>query len=245
MDVYLANADVTITVPFQDRNGNPVSPTSATYRVISEDNSELVTPTVVSVANGAPDVEITVLSAVNDLGAALKGLRTIELTMVTNTGSVVVNHRYIVEAPSILEFGVNSFQTYNQALLTSTYMVDVDLWKAATESEQRSAMMEAYVNLMRLNYSSTDQPLQEMTVVELQAIDATLLTALGKAQVAEADFLLGGESVGDKRRYGLLAESIGESSQMYRSGKPLKLPVSEKAIGYLSGLISWSVGIRR
>lgn len=245
MDVYLAGTAVSVEVPFADEHGNPQSPTSASYRVLAEDGIVLVAKTDVTIADGETSAKVTTTPLENTLNGVAKGLRTIELTLETASGTIVIFSRYIVETHSVVEVGVSSFQTHGEALLEANYMIDVDVWLSSASGRQTASLMEAFTNLMRLNYSKTSSSLQGMTAEELALIDPELLSALKKAQVAEADFLLGGESVGDKRRIGLLSESIGESSQMFRSGKPLKLPVSEKALGYLSGQISWSIGVRR
>lgn len=70
-------------------------------------------------------------------------------------------------------------------------------------------------------------------------------TALRLAQVAEADSILGGDPVELRRREGLLLESIGESKQMFRTGKPLDLPVSKRALRYLSAFVTMTKRIGR
>ena len=64
--------------------------------------------------------------------------------------------------------------------------------------------------------------------------------ALSKAQVTEADFILGGDPMADRRREGLILESIGEVKQMFRSSKALDLPVCKRALRYLSQFVSFS-----
>jgi len=244
MNIFPSGKSITSTVPFASASGDLVTPTALSYRLLTEDGTELVASTVVSLVQDATSVDVTIDAQFHDLGTELRGLRTIELTMETAAGTVVALERYVIESSGIIDFGVNSFQTYDDALLESSYMIDVDTWQSETPQRQRSALIEAYTNLGRLNYK-TAIALREMTPDELALVDSRLLVALKKAQIAEANFLLGGESVGDKRRLGLLSESVGESSQMYRSGKPLKLPVSEKALGYLSGYISWTIRLDR
>lgn len=71
------------------------------------------------------------------------------------------------------------------------------------------------------------------------------IDVLKKAQVAEANSILGGDSVDQKRRDGLVLDTIGESKQMFRSSKPLELPVCRRALGYLSYFISFAKRIGR
>lgn len=69
--------------------------------------------------------------------------------------------------------------------------------------------------------------------------------ALRLAQVAEADVILGGDPIEARRRDGLMLESVGESKQMFRPGKPLELPVSRRALSYLGQFVSFSRRIGR
>lgn len=84
-----------------------------------------------------------------------------------------------------------------------------------------------------------------LTPTQFQKLPVRFLMALSKAQVAEADSILGGDPVSERRKEGLLLESIGEVKQMYRSGKPLDLPVSKRALRYLSQFVSFSKRIGR
>jgi hypothetical protein len=69
--------------------------------------------------------------------------------------------------------------------------------------------------------------------------------ALRQAQVAEANAILGGESNEARRQSGVIEDEIGESRQKYRDSKPLQLPVCRRALGYLSGYVTFSKRIGR
>lgn len=84
-----------------------------------------------------------------------------------------------------------------------------------------------------------------MTPANFVRLPPRFKTALSKAQVAEADAILGGDPVDKRRQEGLILESIGEVKQMFRSGKPLDLPVSKRALRYLSPFVSFSKRIGR
>lgn len=84
-----------------------------------------------------------------------------------------------------------------------------------------------------------------LTPTQFLKLPVRFLMALSKAQVAEADSIMGGDPVSERRKEGLLLESIGEVKQMYRSGKPLDLPVSKRALRYLSQFVSFSKRIGR
>lgn len=84
-----------------------------------------------------------------------------------------------------------------------------------------------------------------MTPANFVRLPPRFKTALSKAQVAEADAILGGDPVETRRQEGMILESIGESKQMFRSAKPLDLPVSRRALKYLSPFVTFSKHIGR
>ena len=127
MEIYRDGSIVKVEMQFVDDNDNLVSPTSATYRVLSEDNTELVAETTVTINDGDSGTAITVNSPENTLAVgAIKGLRTVELTMVTALGIVTSTSRYVVEAANTLVVGETSFQTYNQAVLIFGLGLQID-----------------------------------------------------------------------------------------------------------------------
>jgi hypothetical protein len=76
-------------------------------------------------------------------------------------------------------------------------------------------------------------------------LPSRFVDALVKAQVAEADYILGGNDIEKKRQDGLIQDNIGESRQMFRNGKPLQLPVCRRALAYLSYFVTFSKRIGR
>ncbi|MDY7537610.1 hypothetical protein RGU72_04995 [Undibacterium sp. 5I1] len=84
-----------------------------------------------------------------------------------------------------------------------------------------------------------------LTPLQFSKLPDKFKLALSKAQIVEADSILGGNVVDSRRREGLLLESIGEVKQMYRSGKPLDLPVSRRALSYLSYFVTFSKKVGR
>lgn len=77
------------------------------------------------------------------------------------------------------------------------------------------------------------------------SLPTRFLDVLRKAQVVEADAILGGHGIIDKRREGLVSDRVGESSQTYRAGKPLNMPVCYRALAFLSYYLTFSKKIGR
>lgn len=80
---------------------------------------------------------------------------------------------------------------------------------------------------------------------QFAALPEKFKKALRQAQVAEANAILGGESNEARRQSGIIEDEIGESRQRYRDSKPLHLPVCRRALGYLSGYVTFSKRIGR
>ena len=84
-----------------------------------------------------------------------------------------------------------------------------------------------------------------LTPQQFTTLPERFKTALRKAQVAEADRILGGDPYDEKRQSGLVMEQVGESRQMFRAGKALTLPVCRRALGYLSYYVTFNKRIGR
>ena len=84
-----------------------------------------------------------------------------------------------------------------------------------------------------------------LTPLQFSKLPIRFRAVLRLAQVAEADAILGGDPVDLLRREGLLSETIGNVSHQFRMGKPLDLPVSKRALRYLSQFVTFSKRIGR
>lgn len=80
---------------------------------------------------------------------------------------------------------------------------------------------------------------------QFKSLPSRFVDALKRAQVVEADAILGGNSIEQKRREGLVQDNIGESRQMFRQSKPLELPVCRRALGYLGYFVTFAKRIGR
>lgn len=160
-------------------------------------------------------------------------------------------------APVTLTTLVNSFQTYAEAAQLSREMSGLAAWTASSDIDRSKALIDAFERLIRVGYRvpRPDSDLQSrfdanyateisprhwdiVTLPEFEALPARFLRALRKAQIAEAEVILGGDLISGRRRAGLMSETVGESSMMFRPGKPLQLGVSEQALVYLTGFVN-------
>ena len=294
MDVYLAGTAVTLLVPLQDRSGNKLDVASIDYRVVAQDGTEVVARTALSgFAPGDADAAIVIPAGVNQIAAvpatinssqidqfSSREARTVELFLTDSNGnSLMVAKSYALESSDPLIVGLNSFQTFSQADLTSLDIPNLDAWDSASEHDKIAALIDARSRICQLNFwllnsnvnwgqdnmnyvpeGSYQTPyasgsksrmfifngnLSLLTPAQFSKLPARFLLALRKAQVTEANEIMGGNPVDERRREGLMLESIGEVKQMFRPSKPLDLPVSKRTLKYLSHFVTFAKRIGR
>lgn len=244
---------------YVDAAGAAITPASAYYVVVDEAGTELVARTDLVIAAGATSVSITIAAATNTLTEPGRSLRAIRLFYDHGGQSYLITERYLVEGLTLV-LAKNTFQSYEQSLLTAMDLVELTGWAGADEARRTAALKHAYDNLCKLHYVVERKDslwmsyhLPRITISDMRYVDAPTFEALPdgfvkairQAQVVEADVLLGGDAVGERRRDGLMSSSVGEISQMFRPGKPMLLPVSNRALRHLSGYISWGLGTGR
>ena len=84
-----------------------------------------------------------------------------------------------------------------------------------------------------------------LTPTQYNALPYRFKNVLKLAQVCEADYLLGGNQIDLIRQQGILLDVTGETRQAFRNVKALDLPVSKRALKYLSQFITFSKRIGR
>lgn len=261
MKTYPVGGDVTVLIPFKDQNGDAVTPTGLSY-VVRDENDEIVAgPTSIS-GPYASQVSIVVSGAANNAA----GARCVELTMTNAAGSFVTSAYYALKGVQRLVFLENTFQTYTAAQALALDMPNLDAWIGADDTERQVALIEAFHKLTQLNYAitwPTDVDLsrliepnwvaelspdmwQDMTAEIFADYPPKFIEALKKAQIAEANHILDRNPIVERRNLGLMSESIGESSMMWRAGiRPLDMPVDRAAMNYLRGWVHTSIRIGR
>lgn len=248
MQVYLGDQDTTLTIPLADKDGNLIEALTCEYRVIDQDEVVLVAKTTLDTFV-ASDVEatVTVLAANNALGTAARALRLVELYLTTASGVTTLAHEYIIEAPSVLEAGTNSFQNYPTALLVGYEIPNLPAWSLASKDEKIVALKAAWRNFSRIGLRFLDESIDitKLSKTSFLALNAEYREALSRAQVIEADYLLGGDETGDLRRSGVMSATVGESSQFFRTTKPLETALCKRAMKEIARYIITTVKVGR
>jgi hypothetical protein len=264
MDFLLEDQMIEITIPFTDRAGNAVTPTSVTATLFDGEDFPLVVYDPIAFSGGATSATVVVLGQFNRLqGEDLAEARRLE-SVVTHPGGVERKvFAYGVEAEKSLVVMRNSFQTYEMALVVARSRVNIETFESASEDRRKAALQEAYTRICGLPmiYSIVDadgnlEAENEIYMDTWQFIDAdAFLTsfpshfrkALRMAQVVEADELLQGNIVARKHAQGIASETIGESSVTLRSGfsGSTDVGVSAATMSILNGYINRIVKIGR
>lgn len=155
----------------------------------------------------------------------------------------------IMEAFDTLGKGENSFQSYYQAILMAEEVPGTDVFKNMDKAEQVAALISSYRMISTLTFMSKGQivyNIGSLNAEELDKLDPGLLEALCIAQVLEANEALDTNSAHSKRLDGIMSETIGESSMMFRSGKVATNTVlSRRAMGFLRKYLVITARIER
>jgi hypothetical protein len=254
MQSYLPGTDVQVTATLVDSAGEALSPLAVEYAVADEDGATVVARVALpGYVAGESEVVATVLAANNALDVdETYGMRVVTFFAQLETGWVATEVSYKIALLDPLVIPTTSFQSYNEANLTATTMPDLDGWNAASKDARIAALSEARDRLCRLVYAddvysdiewqsrvelSSEIDLDDLTAPEFANLDAKFKTLLKKAQIVEADDVLTGDPVSEKREDGLMSETIGESSMMFRPGRPARFPVSRRTMTMLSRYI--------
>lgn len=263
MQAYLGNQDVTLTIPLINDAGEVIVASAVEYRVIDEAETALVAKTALaSFTSGDAEVTVVIPASINDLGVAARALRMVELFVTGEQGIVKLSSEYVIEASSVIAVGINSLQTYPSAVLLAYELPNLPGWNAASKTDRMNALAAAYRNLGKLclRYVSDDADnmtrvvtpaewgssnITDLNAGQLATLPAKYLESLRRAQVYEADFMLGGDEVGDIRRAGIMSATVGESSQFFRTQKPLEGFVCKRAMKELAGYLSNRVSVGR
>lgn len=265
MKNYPADTLVSFSVPLKNADGAQVVATGYSYRVLNEEGTELVPSTSISVTSLTKSVTVPVPADKNSLASgALGGVRVIVSTITTAAGVVDRRDRYTITPIVRLELFRNSFQTYDEALIEALQMQGLT-WGRFTDADRELGLITAHYKLTKLGYrvrepSDVDRfrsvgwgedwvikpeawPLMEAS--RWADLPVNFKTALKRAQIAEANDMLGGAVAASRRREGIMSETIGESSMMFRAGKPVDLGISTSAMAYLQGFLDFRVTLTR
>ena len=257
---FYEGSDVQLVFDHVDGSGIPFDPVSATYTIKDKDGNEIKASASVSVG-AVGSTPVSVDSVHNVFAVDYSGdvdYRLVTVVFSDGSKNVTVNKGYFIKKVISLVPGENSFQTLESAKVLTLDIVNIDSFKGATDEDRIISLKNAFQCISKYTfniYFGTDYiysgnqhtRLNLLTPTQINELNPKLLTALKRAQVMEASHLLssGAGSVEAKRSSGLISETIGESSNMFRTGKPVRNYICKYAMNELSEYIVNSVRVGR
>lgn len=249
---YPAGLDRVFQVAFVDGQGDAVIPALANFVLYDEDYSPIVTQTNISLVAEATTANVTIGAASNQIEAGkIRGFRTLTVDFEDSLGNQYVQTiHYILEANNLLQVGVNSFASAGKFAMLLLDMPSLSEAQVASDAELTSAIINAYYNIGNLHLDFSPYEIEFASSMELtEALIATLPESvtlkLCRATLIEADSILGGNPVEDRRRMGLMSHSAGESAHFFRPQRPLDLPVCKNAARELTPMVRHVMRIGR
>jgi hypothetical protein len=197
----------------------------------------------------------------------VRGYRKLDVKVVfenESTGGTLAlpsNEYYFAPQESdLLKPGVNSFQTLVKAEMTALDMPNLPGWSGADRLTRVNAMIQARLNLDKLRYRYREMAddwqsyilpmfgvssLVQLTQDQYKRLPLDFRFALERAQIIEADDLIGADPILIKRQQGIVSEKIGESSTQFASVRPAHNLVCARAIQTMSRFIAARVRMTR
>lgn len=254
ISVYPAGQAITHRFELIDGQGLPVSVQngSGSHTLYDDAGTVISGPTPFD-TSGDPDyADVTIAAAQHQVDPGdSRAFRRLVFSFDSTDGShyesTIV---YIIEASNMLEVGLNSFAQYGTLMIEAQNSLELTALHGASEREQVGALINAYYNIANLsvnNLSDDDEvtSTMDLTASDIAGLDTAAMKALIRAQIIEANSVLGGNPVEDRRRMGLISDSAGESAHFFRTTKPLELPVSKATALALRGYLTWSKRLGR
>lgn len=264
MQIHAQGGPVTVVFSLRSGSGDLFVASALRWRVSDESESVIQDWTSETPVADADSLSVVVPANLNVLATGtVTSVRIVELEVTLADGVIVpLTQEYLITAKTRLVVGQNSFVTYPESLMYTMDFAPNTLsgWERYQERVQREqALIEAFQSITRLplfverdldNQSKIrDEDLWERRTwfsdlepgEYLTLVPAKQRTDLARAQLLEASALLEADPVVMARREGLMSTSVGESSQFFRTSKPLDLPiVSQRALGMIKRYLSWS-----
>lgn len=156
--------------------------------------------------------------------------------------------KVMIQSEETLVKGVDSFMSYDEAILMLEDMPGVAAIKSQPKSEVEATLKNAYRLLSQYTYqdnTGTHYDLTKYDAAQLDALEPGFLQALCYAQLVEANEYADPNSVYWKRMNGIMSETIGESSMMFRAGAVNNIGVSRRAMMFLRNYLVLSARIER
>lgn len=260
MQAYLGDQPVTLSIPIVDSDGVPILAQSVSYRVIDQDEIELIAKVLIDdFTEGDESITVVIDGSLNGLPVGTtRAMRSVELYVTTDVGTIKIESGYFIEADEVLVESQNSFQTYIKAVFGSYEIPSLSGWNEATKRDRIAALIAARRNIGQLRFRYVFDAYQNIIDNTVGVADLTLATpaqwaalplefrkAICRAQILEADYLLGGDEMGEYRRAGIMAMTVGEAKQFFRASKVVEGVVCKRVMKELAKFVETRVRLTR
>jgi hypothetical protein len=258
---YLPDQNVAVVFDLSEFQGTI---TALSYRVLDQDDVELVPETALTYVANQQTATVTVNAANNALPSGVTAAARVVYLFAVVTGQAVaktwITQTYKLAKLSRLEVPSGSFLTLAGADVVATDLLGVEAFTSAPEASRVSALMEAHERLCRVSYRfepdkdratygiggdifSDAFDLGDVTLSEFNALPQEFLFALKRAQVIEASNVLtkSSDPLAIDRESGLTNITIGESSRSWSPHRNAKSPVCPRAARMLA---RWIAGLK-
>lgn len=254
------NEECVFEVPFESKAGLSVEPSEAEYGVVDADGAYVVPIQPVDLTDNSGFAVITIPASAN---ADPDSYRLLQVKFVDEKGITYIQETsYIVGNPTELSLGVNSFASYGNLMVAAHKRPGLNALSGASTDEVKHALMEAWYNIGLVNVDlsniglsqgvvyldQNNRPISRLSALsenQLLSLPKEVVTRLVRAQLTEADSILGGNPVEDRRKAGMVSSSAGESTLFFRTRKPVDMPISRDTAKELTGIISWVMNLGR
>lgn len=269
-----ANQPSTFVISNKDEAGNIIPGTTASWELFDARGVSITAGAIADYDGAAetlsfevPAEDLTLAAGENSAGREI----VIFITLADNS-TVELRDYFLVVSPQPLTLMANSVVTYPEALALRQEFAKLDGWDVSDRTRQAAALAQAYRNLCRMafkvpgyradnqsavgyaafgtgtdlwNWDGRRVRLSTLTLEQFDALPEPFRRAVKRAQLAEANVLLGGDPIADKRKSGMISETVGESSGFFSSKPYLNLPICQQAYEEVKRYVSLKVRIQR
>lgn len=270
-----ASQPSTFVIPVTDEAGNKIDGVSASWELFDERGNSIDAGAVTDFDAAADSVSFEIEAASLDLpaGQVSAGREIVVFLNLVDDSVAEVRDYFLVVSPQPLAIMTNSFLTYPEAIALRMEFGQLTGWDGQARTIQSSALAQAFRNLCKMSFkvpgyngtldnqkkaywgTGSDAPFWDrggrrvrvatLTAEDFDALPEAFRRALQRAQLAEANVLLGGDPIGDKRKAGMISETVGESSAFFNSKPYLNLPISRQAYDEVQRYVYLKVGVLR
>lgn len=255
MQSFLADQDITLTIDVSDVG---MALTAVDYMVVDEEGGVIVARTSLpGITSSTTDVTITVPAVSNALPVGKTIVARSVTLLITGTGLAgglaAKKVSYAITALDRLPAPGASFQSLISADMLASDIPGLPSWAVATDEQKTGALMEARNRMVQMRYYwipedymrrvSSHIELNEywfntMSTSEWATMDSQFKTALRRAQLIEADFLLTDDPDAAMRSAGVINNKIGESSKTFVSTRASKSPICPRAMTVIARFLA-------